>query len=207
MRALPPILLALCLCLCVFATPAAAQRVNRCSGPDGTTVFSDRRCEDVGAIDRLPPPVAPGNVGDNARGLAPPQCVRRLSVLVQQIRTAVETRDVNRLSALYWWNGASDDGAQRIFDRLEAIVRRPLVAIVPVVPDTSGTNAPAAGTSSTVASATTATSAATDADSGEAPSRPHPTGLRLQQTLAGSITPTSTVLDLRRQYDCFWISF
>ncbi|WP_267114548.1 DUF4124 domain-containing protein [Xanthomonas sacchari] len=205
MRALPPILLLLC--LCVFAPPAMAQRVNRCSGPDGTTVFSDRRCEDVGAIDRLPPPAAPGNVGGNARGLAPPQCVRRLSVLVQQIRSAVDARDVNRLSALYWWNGVSDDGAQRIFDRLEAIVRRPLVAIVPVLPDTSGTNAPAAGTSSTAASATTATSAVAEADGGEAPSRPHPTGLRLQQTLAGSITPASTVLDLRRQYDCFWISF
>ncbi|MBO9882451.1 DUF4124 domain-containing protein [Xanthomonas sp. D-109] len=205
MRALPPILLLLC--LCVFATPAMAQRVNRCTGPDGTTVFSDRRCEDVGAIDRLPPPAAPGNVASNARGLAPPQCVRRLSVLVQQIRSAVDARDVNRLSALYWWNGVSDDGAQRIFDRLEAIVRRPLVAIVPVLPDSSATTDAAAVTSSTAASAATATSAARDADGGEAPSRPHPTGLRLQQTLAGSITPASTVLDLRRQYDCFWISF
>ncbi|MBO9875469.1 MULTISPECIES: DUF4124 domain-containing protein [Xanthomonas] len=203
MRALPPILLLVC--LCVFATPTMAQRVNRCTGPDGTTVFSDRRCEDIGATDRLPPPAAPGNVGSNARGLAPPQCVRRLSVLVQQIRSAVDARDVNRLSALYWWNGVSDDGAQRIFDRLEAIVRRPLVAIVPVLPDTSGTTDPAAGTSSTAA--TTTTSAAADADGAEAPSRPHPTGLRLQQTLAGSITPASTVLDLRRQYDCFWISF
>ncbi|WP_017916494.1 DUF4124 domain-containing protein [Xanthomonas sacchari] len=205
MRLLPPMLLLLC--LWGLATPAMAQRVNRCTGSDGTTVFSDRRCEDLGAIDRLPPPVAPGNVGSAARGLAPPQCVRRLSVLVQQIRSAVDARDVNRLSALYWWNGVSDDGAQRIFDRLEAIVRRPLVAIVPVLPDTVGTTAPAAGTSSTAAPATTATSAAGDADGGEAPSRPHPTGLRLQQTLAGSITPASTVLDLRRQYDCFWISF
>ncbi|MCI2262899.1 DUF4124 domain-containing protein [Xanthomonas indica] len=201
MRALPPMLLLLC--LCVFATPAAAQRVNRCSGPDGTTVFSDRRCEDVGAIDRLPPPAAPGNVDGSARALAPPQCVRRLSVLAQQIRTAVETRDVNRLSALYWWNGVSDAGAQRVLDRLDAIVRRPLVAIVPVLP---GDSAESANTTP-AATAAVPMPGTPDSDDTGGPPRAHATGLRLQQTLSGSITPASTVLGLRRQYDCFWISF
>ncbi|KMM75752.1 hypothetical protein ACP93_09825 [Xanthomonas sp. NCPPB 1128] len=201
MRALPPILLLLCLCM--FALPAAAQRVNRCSGPDGTTVFSDRRCEDIGAIDRLPPPAVPGNVSGRAADLAPPQCVRRLSVLAQQIRTAVETRDVTRLSALYWWNGVSDAGAQRVLDRLEAIVRRPLVAIVPVLPDDTAQAADTAPAATAAASMP----GTPDSDGTDGPPRRHATGLRLQQTLSGSITPASTVLGLRRQYDCFWISF
>ncbi|WP_254459093.1 DUF4124 domain-containing protein [Xanthomonas sacchari] len=201
MRALPP--MPLLLCLCMFALPAAAQRVNRCSGPDGTTVFSDRRCEDVGAIDRLPPPAAPGNVGGSTGDPAPPQCVRRLSVLAQQIRTAVATRDVNRLSALYWWNGVSDAGAQRILDRLDAIVRRPLVAIVPVLPDDAAETAAA----TPAAAAETPMPGTPDGDGTDGPPRRRATGLRLQQTLSGSITPASTVLGLRRQYDCFWISF
>jgi hypothetical protein len=34
----------------------------------------------------------------------------------------------------------------------------------------------------------------------------HPIGLRLEQTLPGSVSRASTVLGLRRQYGCFWIT-
>jgi len=36
--------------------------------------------------------------------------------------------------------------------------------------------------------------------------RRHPIGLRLEQTLPGSATRAATVLGLRRQYGCFWIT-
>ncbi|QNH22591.1 hypothetical protein HEP73_03539 [Xanthomonas sp. GW] len=216
MRAPSSILLLLFLC----AAPAAAQKVNRCTGADGATVFSDRRCEDLGAIDRLPPRTAPSAASEGASGLYRPQCVRRLSELAQQIRTAVDARDVNRLSTLYWWNGVSDESARRILDRLDAITQRPLVAIVPVVPDLSAQAAyptatlPASGALAAAeqrtpdaTSATPQTSTSTAASENATPPRARATGLRLEQTLGSSATPTSTVLSLRRQYNCFWISF
>ncbi|MEB1529283.1 DUF4124 domain-containing protein [Xanthomonas sp. WHRI 7945] len=214
MRAPSSILLLLCLC----TAPAAAQQVNRCTGADGATVFSDRRCEDLGAIDRLPPRAAPSAASEGASGLYRPQCVRRLSELAQQIRTAVDARDINRLSTLYWWNGVSDEAARRILDRLDAIVQRPLVAIVPVLPsaqaplstipataDTAPGAEPQPAAGATPAAAPTATDAVPDAAA--TPPRARATALRLEQTLGGSATPTSTVLSLRRQYNCFWISF
>ncbi|WP_369976883.1 DUF4124 domain-containing protein [Xanthomonas bundabergensis] len=213
MRAPSSMLLLLCLC----AAPAAAQKVNRCTGADGATVFSDRRCEDLGAIDRLPPRAAPSAASEGASGLYRPQCVRRLSELAQQIRTAVDARDVNRLSTLYWWNGVSDDAARRILDRLDAIVQRPLVAIVPVTPEPASypPAVPAAADAlATAEQRTSSTTPATAQASTEAPlgdsatpPRARATGLRLEQTFGGSATPTSTVLGLRRQYNCFWISF
>ncbi|OAX53889.1 DUF4124 domain-containing protein [Xanthomonas graminis] len=216
MRAPSSIMLLLCLC----ATPAAAQKVNRCTGADGATVFSDRRCEDLGAIDRLPPRTAPRTASEGASGLYRPQCVRRLSELAQQIRTAVDARDVNRLSTLYWWNGVSNEAARPILDRLDAITRRPLVAIVPVLAQASAPMDPApvmqttsATSTSTARDAADAVPATTSAATGTAPGasatppRARATGLRLEQTLAGSATPTATVLRLRRQYNCFWISF
>jgi hypothetical protein len=216
MRAPSSMLLLLCLC----ATPAAAQKVNRCTGADGATVFSDRRCEDLGAIDRLPPRTAPSAARDGASGLYRPQCVRRLSELAQQVRTAVDARDVNRLSTLYWWNGVSNEAARRILDHLDAIVQRPLVAIVPVLPEPSvpSTYPPAVPSTADIPAAAKrrapdAVSAAAQASTGTAlgdnamPPRARATGLRLEQTLGGSATPTSTVLGLRRKYNCFWISF
>jgi len=212
MRAPSSLLLLLCLC----AAPAAAQKVNRCTGADGATVFSDRRCEDLGAIDRLPPRAAPSAGSEGASGLYRPQCVRRLSELAQQIRTAVDARDVNRLSTLYWWNGVSDEAARRILDRLDAITQRPLVAIVPVSPEPAAYPPAAPATADTLATAerrTTdampAAAASTSAalDGSAMPPRSRATALRLEQTLGGSATPTSTVLSLRRQYNCFWISF
>lgn len=213
MRVPPSIFLLLCLC----AAPAAAQKVNRCTGADGATVFSDRRCEDLGAIDRLPPRTPPSAGSEGASGLYRPQCVRRLSELAQQIRTAVDARDVNRLSTLYWWNGVSDEAARRILDRLDAITQRPLVAIVPISPAASAQAAypaatlPGPGTfeqrTADAAPATQQTSSSTAAADNAAPPRARATGLRLEQTLGSSATPTSTVLSLRRQYNCFWISF
>ena len=39
-----------------------------------------------------------------------------------------------------------------------------------------------------------------------APARPRPVGLRVEQTLAGSATPTRTIFGLRRTYGCFWLT-
>ncbi|HCV95508.1 MAG TPA: hypothetical protein DGV23_01945, partial [Stenotrophomonas sp.] len=130
--------------LCALCLPAPAsaqaQRVNRCTNAQGQTVFTDRRCDALGATERMPartPTV--GNTGIYRAG-----CARRLSELTGQIRDAVSLQDVNRLSSIYLWNNVSNATANSIIGRLEAVVQRPLVDIAPVYPasdDSAGADA------------------------------------------------------------------
>lgn len=126
-RLLLPLLLLFCLCP---ATRVQAQEIRRCVTADGQTMFTDRRCEDVGAAARAPPAArTQGNTGLHRYG-----CPRRLSELVSLLQLAVDSRDVNRLSSLYLWSGQSDAAANQVLSRLEAIVQRPLLDIVPMYP-------------------------------------------------------------------------
>ena len=115
----------LLLLLATAAVPrtAAAQAVQRCIGADGRTVFTDRRCEEIGAVQRVPAPAA---VAGNTRRIGQ-ACPRRLSDLVGELGAAIQSGDVNRLSALYDWRGVSGSTATQRFDQLEAMVARPLL--------------------------------------------------------------------------------
>lgn len=172
---------------------AQAQGVHRCTTLSGDTLYTDKRCEDVGAVDRLPDLSRPAPaVSAFRRG-----CARTLSDLVYQITAAVDARDVNRLAGIYLWNGVSDAAANRILDRLEAVVERPLIDIAPVRPRPAPV---------------------LDGDGGivdgnedgyypqTAPPQ-RPVALRLEQTLRNSATPAQTTFNLRRSYNCFWITF
>lgn len=176
--------------VCAIAQ-AQSTRLNRCTDPQGQSVYTDRPCDSLGAQSRRPPPAPSGNAPQ--RDSLGSSCPRRLSELVQALHTAVSIGDVNRLSSLYLWGAVSDAGAQRILGQLESVVRRPLVDVVPVYPqqeldENAGSAAQAAALES------------------EPAVRRHPVGLRLEQTLPGSATRAATVLGLRRQYGCFWIT-
>jgi len=172
---------------------AQSTRLNRCTDAQGQSVYTDRPCDSVGAQSRRPPPPPAGSTLQ--RGSLGASCPRRLSELVQALHDAVNTQDVNRLSTLYLWSAVSDAGAQRILGQLESVVRQPLVDVVPVYPQQDdevqpdGSQGPAAQGS----------------DPGTPVAR-HPVGLRLEQTLPGSAARAATVLGLRRQYGCFWIT-
>lgn len=175
------------------AAPARAQDpVHRCSTMTGETVYTDKRCEDIGAMDRLPDPSAAsaGRSGGLYRGT----CSRTLSDLVYQITVAVDARDVNRLASVYYWSGVSDSAANRILDQLQAVVERPLVDVAPVRPSQPILD----GEGNVVDANTDGYYPQT------APQRP--VGLRLEQTLKNSATPSRTVFGLRRAYKCFWIT-
>lgn len=222
MRRILPVLLA---CTAAALSPtASAQSVQRCMGPDGRAVYTDRRCDDIGAVQRLPP-ATPSQGARLVRG----GCPRLLSQLVGEIGAAIQARDVNRLSAVYDWRGVSGVAATQLFDRLEAMTERPLVDIAPVYHDNAP---PATGPAQTApdplpmhpaatgpaawmpswrqapAIATGAAGAAPDPASlpAAAPSRPYPVALRIEQTLAGGNTPARTVFGLHRAYGCFWIA-
>jgi len=190
MRCLPLLLLSTALC----AGAAQAQQVNRCTDAQGRTVYGDKSCEAMGAHARLLPEARAAG----GSGLYRDTCARRLSEVVAQIRSAVDARDPNRLSGIYAWSGLSSAEATRVMDRLDAIVQRPLVDIAPVFPRDPQLE-PGEGH---------------DEEVGEDPImisnvpalRPRPVALRLEQTLGRSATPSRTLLKLRRQYNCFWIS-
>ena len=186
---------------CLFATaclqaPAAhaqQQGVQRCTTMSGETVYTDKRCEDVGAMDRLPSTTTTAATGALYRG----GCSRTLSDLVMQVSSAIQSNDVNRLAGVYHWAGTSDAGALRILDRLDVVAQRPLVDIVPVRP----APAPVLDTEGQVVDAN---------QDGYYPQtttqRQRPTGLRVVQTLKNSATPADTTFGLRRAYNCFWIT-
>lgn len=187
MAALPVLRLG-CILLLAFgaltASTAAAQ-VRRCDGPDGKAIYTDRRCNEIGAAEALPRAGAPGvAVRQKAPG-----CARNVQDLIQQVTSAIEGRDVNRLAALYHWVGMSSTAGYQTLARLDAIANRPLVDVVPVLPHS---DAPA-GEGGDHYSQTTVHLA--------------PIGLRLEQTLGNGSTPSRTYLGLRRHLDCLWIQF
>lgn len=188
-------LLLVLLPLCAMAHVAHAQssRLNRCTDAQGQSVYTDRPCDSVGARSRLPPPSPTGNTAP--RDTLGARCPRRLSELVDALRNGILSNDVNRLSSLYLWGPVSDASAQRILGQLESLARRPLVDVVPVYPRQDQVAVPEEGQSP-----------AAQGSDPEPPAARHPVGLRLEQTLPGSVARTSTVLGLRRQYGCFWIT-
>lgn len=187
------LLLLLSLCSASSVVHAQSPRLNRCTDAQGQSVYTDRPCDSVGARSRLPPPAPTGST--LPRDTLGARCPRRLSELVEALRTGIVSNDVNRLSSLYLWGAVSDAGAQRILGQLESLARRPLVDVVPVYTSQGLASSQEEGQSP-----------AAQGSDPEPPAARHPVGLRLEQTLPGSVSRASTVLGLRRQYGCFWIT-
>ena len=168
------------LCLLALSAPwtlPAQAQVRRCTGADGAAIYTDRRCTDIGATDRVPH-AAPGQPARFYRG----GCARNLLDLVYELTAAVDSRDVNRMAGLYHWVGMSSSGAVVVMDSLDRIAQRPLVDIVPVYPASEeGDYYPQTTT------------------------RRAPIGLRLEQTLSNGSTPSRTMLGLRRYLGCWWV--
>jgi hypothetical protein len=163
------------------AVPARAQ-VRHCVTPDGQDAYTDRRCADIGAIERQPRPNEGAMV---AMRLYRGGCARTLQDLVFELTTAVDGRDVNRLAALYHWPGMSTSTANATMQQLEAIVQRPLMDIATVVPPGPDGEDGSYYPRTTMAQA--------------------PIGVRLQQTLGNGTTPSQTVFGLQRHLGCWWV--
>lgn len=179
--------------------PAYAQSINRCTGADGTTIYTDRRCSDVGAVSTPQRGAAPGPAPRAYRG-----CPRNVQDLMHEVSTAIDSRDVNRLAGVYHFAGVSHRSGHNVMDRLEVIVQRPLVRIVPV-------QAAAPAPSPVPAAAPDYTTSTFPPQSPPplataAAARRRPVALRLEQTVGDRITPRSTVLGLRRHMGCWWVS-
>ena len=170
--------------LLAIAWPGLANaQVRRCTAADGSAIYTDRKCADVGATERLPRSAA-GGAG--ALRLYRRGCAGNLQDLVYEMTTAIDAQDANRLAGVYHWVGVSSGAAAQLMNRLDAIAHRPLVDIVPVV----------------------ARSADSELDTYYPTTVPQvrpPVALRLEQTLANGSTPSRTVFGLQRHYNCWWI--
>lgn len=164
------------------AMPTAANaQVRECTDANGSRVFTDRPCRDVGASDATRGQAGPAGT----RRLHQGGCARNLQDLVFEMTTAIDMRDANRLAGVYHWAGMSGRTGYTVLSRLDAITQRPLVDIVPVMP---------------------ASPDGLDGDYYPQTSvRQAPIALRVEQTLANGSTPSSTTFGLHRHLGCWWL--
>lgn len=188
----------LVLLIAVVGCGTAGAEIRRCVAGDGSTIYTDRRCQDLGAVERLPQISRIGS-GHAYRY----RCPATLQDLAYQLSDAIGNGDVNQVASVYYWTGQSTRSGYALMGRLEAIARRPLVDIVPVYP---------AARDADVEAIDEDTSAQSDSGYGgdfvypQQAARRRPIGLRLEQTLVNGSTPSRTVLGLRRAHGCWWIT-
>jgi hypothetical protein len=185
---------------------SAAAQVKRCTTNSGATIYTDKACKSIGAADRVPRGQHIGLTSTRRSG-----CARNLQDLIYEITAATDQRDVNRLGAVYHWVGVSPQTGDRILDRLQAIVDRPLVDIVAIRSARRYASEPIADV---VPASPEIPPSSNDDNPSETPMSPPaprravgggPVALRLEQTLRNTATPSRTILGLRRHYDCWWV--
>lgn len=174
------VLLIPCALLLLCAADIAWAQVRRCVLPNGATLYTDRRCDDVGAVEQAAPPARSGGAALHRTG-----CSRTLQDLQFEVTMAITTNDANRLAGVYHWAGMSSAQAYAVVPRLAAIVQRPLVDVMPVMP-----RAPD-GSDGDYYPQTTV--------------RQSPIALRIEQTLSNGSTPARAVFGLHRYFGCWWL--
>ena len=133
------ILLASAVLACV-APPVAATTIHRCESSNGTLVFTDQECHLLGTAYRIDgggEPVRRARPGmqrvDPSRGggfrFGVGCAARSPEGMLGALRLAIESGDVNQLSGLYDWNGASRASAMNVVRRMQRIVKRDLLTI------------------------------------------------------------------------------
>jgi hypothetical protein len=161
------------------ACGGASAQVRQCMAADGSLLYTDKPCETLGATELPPATDLPGGLSRYRSA-----CVRDLPQFMSELSDAIELNDVNRLAALYRWQGTSSRTAFGLMRRLEDIAARPLLQVVPIYPGSPGDAGPTP----------------------PPPARQVPAGVRLDQTLANGITPAATTLWLRRDLGCWWVT-
>ena len=158
----------------------AHAQVWHCVTADGTRLYTDRRCADLGAVDDLRDPALATQPGNSRR----PVCARDVQDLAWALEEAIRSGDANRIAALYDWAGMGTANANRVMNRLQAIAKREVVQVRPVHAGERWDD--------------------TDPWLAPAPVGP-PVGLRVEQVQANGHTPARTSFGLRRRMGCLWV--
>jgi hypothetical protein len=176
---------------CAYVGDAEAQ-VRQCIGVDGTLVYTDRRCEDIGGVDR---PVSQAPMGIQPRGFYRGGCSKSVQDLAYSLGNAIQSGDVNQVAGVYDWAGMSTANGYRLMARLEAIAKRPLVDVQPMY----------SGGANEYGYDIVEFDEETGAVLAKPPRKPRLIGLRVEQTLANGTTPSRTVFGLRQHLGCWWV--
>ena len=189
----PGLFLLLLLLMASLWAPGVLQaQVKRCTAADGSLVYTDRRCDDIGASERLG---AMPVTGSAASGRYRNVCARTVQDLVYSLSSALQSGDANQVAGVYDWAGMPTSSAYRMMSRLDAIARRPLVDVQPMY--SGGTNA--YGDDVIEFDETTGQVIS------RPPRKPRLIGLRVEQTLANGTTPSRVNFGLRQRMGCWWV--
>ena len=176
-----------------FLPHVAQAQVRRCTTADGGLVYTDRKCDDIGATERVVTNGLSGLYGKHVyRG-----CARTVQDLSYSLSNAIQSGDVNALAGVYDFSGASTSSGYQLMDRLALISNRPLVDVQPLY---SGGNDAYDNAYPGIAEF--------DENGSIIPQRttkPRLIGLRVEQTLPNGSTPSRTVFGLRKNLGCWWV--
>jgi len=190
--------------IAVLALPAPAQaQVRRCVDAQGNSVFTDRDCSVMDAVPKGAPAAA-GGAYLSGGGFARQGCAAGPRQLLDEVRVALETRDVNRLASHYHWPGTGSGAGRSLMGRLESIANRPLVAIDLVYP-TPVASLPDDGFPPLDRADDAALATPAEAPPRPAGTRP-PHAIRVEQmSSADDAGSSQTHFQLRRHAGCWWI--
>ena len=190
---MPRLALLLSLLLACALLPATVQaQVKRCTAADGSLVYTDRKCDDIGATERISPmPMGGGAHAGSYRNV----CARTVQDLVYSFSSALQSGDANQVAGVYDWAGMPTSSAYQVMSRLDAIARRPLIDVQPMY----------AGDTNAYGDDLIEFDETTGEVISRPPRKPRLIGLRVEQTLANGSTPTRTTFGLRQRLGCWWV--
>jgi len=116
------------------AQPATAQAINRCLDNDGKIIYTDKKCEDLNAV-LQDLPKAIGNIGYGAVRT----CARTQDDLLWDLRSALETGDINRAAGLFLWSGSDTGQANKRLDQLNQVSYQSLISADLLFPEAEDT--------------------------------------------------------------------
>lgn len=178
--------------------------LQHCVGTDGVTIFTDKRCADLQAVQQTapaPPPELPGVL------VRVRSCARSQDDLLLGVRTALESRDVNRLADFYHWTGMDTAEGYRLMDRLGAFSERPLVDVQLV--STGEPEIAAAAEPEPAPDVFGEPALAEDGTIAATPRPPHPADLLRVDQMNGDadLAVEATFFHLRSNAGCWWMQF
>ena len=185
--------IALLLFACIAWLPRHAHaQVRQCIGSDGALVYTDRKCEDIGASER---PASQAAIGIGGPRMHRGSCSRSVQDLVYSLSSAIQSGDVNQVAGVYDWTGMSTSNGYRLMARLDAIAKRPLVDVQPMY----------SGGANEYGYDIVEFDEETGAVLSKPPRKAQLVGLRVEQTLGNGSTPSRTVFGLRKHLGCWWV--
>ena len=177
---------------------AAADGIRRCVGDDGGTIYTDRPCDSLDAVEAKPRPgterPSDGTLGVRSApmensGPVRSDCARRTDTLLFDLRRALEEGNVNHIAGVYHWPGTSGRSARYIMERLQTLADHPAASVELVYPEVTPV---------------------LDDPESFPPGTPveDPQGVRISEAaFDGTVTLIDQQLQLVRNAECWWIRF